>query len=92
MRRLVLPLHTHNASLQILLELGAVGGLLSFALLWLLAARLENLTLPSRVFGQALYAATLTISMVSFGLWQNQWLAMMISAALLVPLTARPAA
>lgn len=87
--RPVMPLHPHNAPLQILLELGAVGGLISFALLWLLAARLENLPLPSRIFGQALYVATLTISCVSFGLRQNEWLTMMISAALLVLLTAR---
>ena len=89
--RLVMQLHPHNAPLQILLELGAVGGLISLALLWLLATRLENLPLPSRIFGQALYLATLTISCVSYGLWQNQWLTMMISAALLVPLTARSA-
>ena len=89
--RVLMGLHPHNAPLQLLLELGAIGGIISFALLGLLAARLESLLPPSRIFGQALFVATLTISCVSFGLWQNAWLVTMISAALLVPLTARSA-
>ncbi len=85
--RQMMPLHPHNAPLQILVELGAVGAVIVLALLWLLAGRLEGLSRPSRIGGQALFASTLAISLVAYGLWQNQWLAMMFSAALLVPLT-----
>lgn len=83
-----MPLHPHNGGLQILLELGAIGGAIALVLMWLLIKRLDALPSPvSRNFATALVATTLTIASISFGLWQNQWLAMMISAALMIPLT-----
>ncbi len=86
--RTIMPLHPHNGELQILLELGAIGGAIAFVLMWLLIKRLDALPSPvSRNFATALVATTLTIASISFGLWQNQWLAMMISAALMIPLT-----
>ena len=85
--RQLLPLHPHNAPLQILLELGAVGAAIVFALLMLLVGRIEGLSRPERVCGQALFVSTLAIAYTAYGLWQNQWLAMMCSAALLIPLT-----
>ncbi len=56
-------------------------------LLMVVIARLERLPRPERICGQALYMATLTIACTAYGLWQNQWLAMIWSAALLIPLT-----
>ncbi len=88
--RNVMALHPHNAPLQILLELGAIGAAITLALLWLLAVRLDNLALRPRVFGQALFIATAAVACVSFGMWQNWWLALIVSVALLVPLTAAP--
>ena len=85
--RFVMPLHPHNAPLQVLLELGIIGSLILFGLLWLLTARLEKLSPASRISGQAFFMATLAVSCVSYGLWQNQWLATMVSATLLIPLT-----
>jgi O-antigen ligase len=85
--RQLLPLHPHNAPLQILLELGAVGAVIVFVLLMLLVGRIERLSRPDRVCGQALFVSTLVIASAAYGLWQNQWLAMMCSAALLIPLT-----
>jgi O-antigen ligase len=85
--RSLLPLHPHNAPLQILLELGAVGAAIVFVLLMLLAGRIERLPRPERVCGQAHFVSTLAISCAAYGLWQNQWLAMMCAAALLIPLT-----
>jgi O-antigen ligase len=85
--RQLMPLHPHNAGLQVLLELGLVGGAVVFVLLWFLAGRLETLPPPSRICGQALFMATLAVATVGFGLWQNWWLALMISAALMVSLT-----
>jgi len=85
--RQLLPLHPHNAPLQILLELGAVGAAIVFVLLMLLAGRISRLPRPERICGQALFVSTLAISCAAYGLWQNQWLAMMCAAALLIPLT-----
>ena len=83
----MMPLHPHNAPLQILVELGAVGAVIVLVLLWLLAGRLEGLPKSSRICSQALFVSTLAIAGTAYGLWQNQWLAMMFSAALLIPLT-----
>ncbi len=86
--RSTMPLHPHNMVLQVLLELGAVGGAIVFALLWLLVDGVSRVTnKASRSCAAALFTSTLTIASVSFGIWQNAWLALMISAALLVPLT-----
>ncbi len=85
--RQLMPLHPHNAPLQILLELGVVGAVLILALMILLAGRIEGLPRSSRLCGQALFVSTLAIAYTAYGLWQNQWLAMMFSAAVLIPLT-----
>ena len=82
-----IPLHPHNAGLQIMLELGVPGIVLALVLLWILAARLERLRGPPRICGQALFVATLTIASTAYGIWQNQWLALILSASLLIPLT-----
>ncbi len=87
--RPALPLHPHNAALQILLELGAVGGFIALIFLWLVTRRLDALTdRHRRAAGQAVFISTLVIASLSFGLWQNQWLAVMACAAALVPMTA----
>jgi O-antigen ligase len=94
--RQLLPLHPHSAPLQVWLELGAIGVAIGAVLLLLLIRRIEKLSNPERVCSQALFVSTLAIACTAYGLWQNQWLAMMCAAALLVPLTspalARPPA
>jgi O-antigen ligase len=85
--RQLLPLHPHNAPLQVWLELGAIGAAIGAVLLVLLIRRIEKLPNPERICSQALFAGTLAIACTAYGLWQNQWLAMMCSAALLIPLT-----
>ena len=86
--RVVAALHPHNAPLQIMLELGTVGAVIALALLWLIARRLGGETGRTRSFGQGLFVAGLAIGAVAHGTWQNWWLALAVSAALLVPLTA----
>lgn len=85
--RQLLPLHPHNAPLQVWLELGAVGAVICAVLLIILIRRLERLPNTERICSQALFVSTLVIASTAYGLWQNQWLAMMCSVALLVPLT-----
>ncbi len=88
----LIPLHPHNAPLQVILELGAVGGVIAVALLWILAARLDRFPAPSRLFGQASFAATLAVACTAYGIWQNQWLATIFSTALLIYATRSTAA
>jgi len=71
-----LPLHPHNAALQVWLELGAVGVLPFVALLALLWYRVAGAGWP-RLYGAAAagsLAAVLTIGFLSYGVWQEWWL------------------
>ena len=86
--RVIAALHPHSAPLQIMLELGAVGAVIALALLGLIAMRLGGAAGQTRMFGQPLFVAALAIASVSYGAWQNWWLALVVSVALLVPLTA----
>ena len=90
--RNVEALHPHSAPLQILLELGAVGAVIALVLLGLVATRLDAVSGRTRALSQALLITALAVGCVSFGLWQNWWLALMFSVSILVPLTAAPAA
>ena len=84
--RQALPLHTHNAALQLRVELGILGS----ALLALLVAgaglaigRVENRVAQGTRL--ALLVTLITVSMASYGVWQFWWLAAVaISIAALV--------
>ena len=86
--RAFMALHPHNAPLQIMLELGAVGAVVALALLGLVAVRLGATPYRGRTFAQAFFVSALAIGSVAYGLWQNWWLALIVSVALLAPLTA----
>ena len=88
----IVSLHPHNAPLQIMLEVGAIGAVIALVLLWLIATRLDSLPRRMRECGQATFIAALAIGCVAYGQWQNWWLALILSVALLVPLTATAAA
>jgi exopolysaccharide production protein ExoQ len=72
-----LPLHPHNAVLQIWLELGLIGVFAFLYTLWqlwrLFETQVENGT-EIATFMAVLCAIT-TISFVSFGVWQYWWIA-----------------
>jgi len=74
-----IPLHTHNAAIQVWLELGAVGALLT-ALFWawvmMRVEQLEALDRPMAAAAAAAASAYLTIGALSFGVWQEWWLAL----------------
>ena len=86
----VAALHPHSAPLQIMLELGAVGAVIALAVLWFIARRLDRVSGQARIFGQALFVTAFAIGSVAYGAWQNWWLALLLSATLLAPLTAVP--
>jgi len=74
-----IPLHTHNAALQLWLELGAVGAALGGVFFSWVAYRIVALTGESREEGAIAAAALvtyLTIGALSFGVWQEWWLAL----------------
>lgn len=84
-----LPLHPHNAVLQWWLELGLVGALLMTTFLWQVAGLAGCLTRPSsRAAALACFTAGLTVSMVSYGWWQNWWQAALWLGATLCALQA----
>ena len=88
-----MPLHPHNAALQVWLELGAPGAVL-FALLvavvWAALARVEWPPLFSAAAG-----ASLTIAFVgcfaTYGIWQEWWLDTLSFSLFLVLVMARAA-
>lgn len=82
----VIPSHPHNGPLQILLELGYVGGALTVAVLFLLGRKLDGLPTPGRVCGQAMLITVLGIAASAYGIWQSHWLAIMGSAAAMLVL------
>jgi exopolysaccharide production protein ExoQ len=91
-----LPLHTHNAFLQIWLELGAIGIAIVLAMLALAARALWPLTSPSMTVRPLHLAVTLgtiastaAVALISFGVWQHWWLATWMFAAGLLHLALR---
>jgi exopolysaccharide production protein ExoQ len=81
----ILPLHPHNAILQIWLELGGIGALLSFGPAFLVIAgmfrRAAWRTRLTQAMLTASLGAALSIALVSFGIWQEWFLAGLFVAA-----------
>jgi len=75
--RLKLPLHPHNISLQIWLELGLIGIILYLGIIFGICRIIWTWRGPP-VWAAALGASTasyLTVSSISLGAWQSWWLA-----------------
>ncbi len=89
-----IPLHPHNMPLQIWLELGAVGAALT-ALLFLAAAWSWARVPRSRGAGFAAagaIGAAYVYAAVSFGAWQEWWIATLFVAAMTVSVASRASA
>ncbi len=70
-----LPLHPHNAALQIWLELGAVGAMLGAGLfVFALATVRNNGVRTEAAMGAAVITSAAVILFLSFGLWQSWWI------------------
>ncbi len=79
-----LPLHPHNAPLQVWVELGLVGLLLGGALLLLALARLRRAPPLTAALDMGLGVSLTVIGLVAYGIWQYHWLTVpLVGAALL---------
>lgn len=71
-----MPLHPHNAALHWWLELGLPGAAAGAAAVALFAAAAARLpTAATRAAALAQLAGALVVAMLSYGAWQNWWLA-----------------
>jgi exopolysaccharide production protein ExoQ len=90
-----LPLHPHNGILQVWLELGGIGAALGFVPFFLGIARLFRMPGWRTRLTQAMFAAAITsalsVSLVSFGIWQEWYLGGLFIVAALAVLAARAA-
>lgn len=68
-----IPLHPHAAPLQLWLELGLLGVAVAAAFWGLLARRIASARAPGSAAAAA--AAYFTVGALSFGVWQEWWLA-----------------
>ncbi len=87
-----MPLHPHNAGLQLWLELGVPGLVLGLAFTMVVLAAIVR-GLPGRsapAAGLAAVASALVISDLSYGIWQNWWLCTFAVIAALLAITAAP--
>lgn len=76
---LAIPLHTHNAQLQLWLELGGIGAALAgvfFAWLAYGVVRLSEHSRTEAAMAAGALVAYLVIGALSFGVWQEWWLAL----------------
>ena len=88
----VLPLHPHNAALQLWLELGLPGLLLGMAVLGLALRAAPLLSAPRLPQAAAVGAAAsfVALAQASFGIWQSWWLASAWLAAAMIATTLAP--
>jgi len=71
----VMSLHPHNAALQLWLELGAPGAALGALLVMVAGAQVRRLSRGGRATSAAALFAALSVAGLSFGVWQNWWMA-----------------
>ena len=88
-----LPLHPHNAVLQVWLELGAVGALIGLGLLLAILraiGRMLDNRLP-RAAALGMFTSGLALASFSFGIWQSWWLSSILFSAAFLISTLQPA-
>ena len=88
----IMPLHPHNAALQIRLELGWPGVIITAALILtvfqaILSANLPKFQIAIRA---AVASAYLSVGAVSYGVWQNWWIAVAWALAATVAIATTP--
>lgn len=86
----IMPLHPHNAFLQVRLELGIPGAVIVAALVGLffvVAGRIRDRFAGGVIAGAG--GAYLTVAALSYGVWQNWWVAFAWALAALTALAIR---
>jgi O-antigen ligase len=78
-RAVIMPLHPHNAALQVWLELGGIGALLLAALCGGIPLACTRAPWPraSIAAGLAAFSTAYVLAMLSFSLWQSRWHALL---------------
>jgi exopolysaccharide production protein ExoQ len=76
-------LHPHNAALQIWLELGLPGAAILAVLLSVIARGIANLPRTAMAPAAASFVTAIVFSSLSFGIWQNWWVAALGLAAII---------
>ncbi len=71
----VMSLHPHNGALQIWLELGALGAALAALLILVIGSGIRRMSRSGQATSAAALFGALTIAGLSFGIWQNWWMA-----------------
>ena len=88
-----IPLHPHNAVLQLWLELGAVGALISLGLLLAILRSIRKgvLLRVNQAIALGLFSTTLSLACTSFGIWQGWWLSsILLCTAYFISLLEKP--
>jgi O-antigen ligase len=89
----LMPLHPHDAILQVWLELGGIGAVLAFGALLLVLARAFGArawqSRRARAGSAGACCGGLAVALVSFGVWQEWFLAVLIMATAISVLAAR---
>lgn len=73
-----LPLHPHNAPLQIWLELGLPGAVLGAAIMVALVLAAGRWERKAAAGALAAFAAACVVGILSYGIWQDWWLCALI--------------
>jgi exopolysaccharide production protein ExoQ len=85
----LLPLHPHNAYLQIWLELGLIGTTIALILCLLVIRAIGRLDESAQPTALAAYASTAAMAGVSYGIWQSWWLSTLLLTVVLTVVCGR---
>ena len=89
-----LPLHPHNALLQVWLELGIPGILLAIATVVMILTKISRIISGRKEMATVLTVvfATTLIAELSYSIWQSWWLVFLwVLAALMIAIAGGPA-
>lgn len=87
----LLPLHPHNAFLQIWLELGLVGAVPAAAVMLLILHRTGRLPAETQPLALAAFSSAFAMVTVSYGIWQSWWIGTIMITIVLVVMATGPA-
>jgi len=85
----VLPIHPHNAFLQVWLELGLVGVCFGIAIGLTVLRGIGQLPSQSQPVALAAFAGSMAMILVAYGIWQVWWIGVLILSLLMIHVLAR---